>query len=461
MKIKFENLGPIQSVELDTSKKLNVIIGENGVGKTYLSIATYSLLLGRLGPFYTFINRDIIKKTLKHSQKEGKDTLELDYDLLLQNIEQYNQAQKNNYQKHIPNFVNYTFANGYNDNIFKDLAIEITIDIQDSIYQDLIDYIKTQAENIPEITIDNRFTTFYKPQKIEFTAENIDWNECIEEANSILCENILPNDIQKVLFLSAERAAINLFSKELAIKRNNLLDELLESSRKNNSNSTLQELLNKGKRYVVPIREQLEYANDIANISKDLGVFAELANEIEQEILHGTLTINQYEQIIFSPNNAKSKQTPLDIAASSVQVLAGFVLLLRHIAKKGITVFIDEPELNLHPNTQVKLARILVRMVNVGIKLVISTHSDYIIRELNNCIIANEIKDQEEYAAYHLDKNDIEITRLYKKSASAEYVTAEKVAIESDGFTAETIDTTIEEQNDLSIKLLKKLYDEE
>jgi len=48
---------------------------------------------------------------------------------------------------------------------------------------------------------------------------------------------------------------------------------------------------------------------------------------------------------------------------------------------------IDEPELNLHPDSQRMIARLLVRLVNRGIRVVISTHSDYIIRELNNMIM--------------------------------------------------------------------------
>lgn len=46
MKIKFENLGPIKSgeINLDNLKSINLIIGENNVGKTYFSYFLYSVL---------------------------------------------------------------------------------------------------------------------------------------------------------------------------------------------------------------------------------------------------------------------------------------------------------------------------------------------------------------------------------------------------------------------------------
>ena len=48
---------------------------------------------------------------------------------------------------------------------------------------------------------------------------------------------------------------------------------------------------------------------------------------------------------------------------------------------------IDEPELNIHPGKQRLIARLLSRLVNAGINVVISTHSDYVIREFNSLIM--------------------------------------------------------------------------
>lgn len=52
-------------------------------------------------------------------------------------------------------------------------------------------------------------------------------------------------------------------------------------------------------------------------------------------------------------------------------------------------LIIDEPELNLHPDNQRKMAGLLARLVNSGVKVLVTTLSDYLIRELNNCVMLN------------------------------------------------------------------------
>ena len=70
---------------------------------------------------------------------------------------------------------------------------------------------------------------------------------------------------------------------------------------------------------------------------------------------------------------------------------------LEHLAKEGETLIIDEPELNLHPDNQRKIAIILVMIANRGIKVIVSTHSDYFIREINNLImLKNEFPSKNE-----------------------------------------------------------------
>lgn len=51
---------------------------------------------------------------------------------------------------------------------------------------------------------------------------------------------------------------------------------------------------------------------------------------------------------------------------------------------------VDEPELNLHPENQRKVARLLAALVNFGIKVFITTHSDYILKELNTLIMLGQ-----------------------------------------------------------------------
>ena len=82
----------------------------------------------------------------------------------------------------------------------------------------------------------------------------------------------------------------------------------------------------------------------------------------------------------------------MDESSSAVRSLLDLGFYLRHCAEPGDLLMIDEPELNLHPENQRRVARLLARLVNLGIKVFITTHSDYIIKELNTLIMLNHDK---------------------------------------------------------------------
>ena len=74
---------------------------------------------------------------------------------------------------------------------------------------------------------------------------------------------------------------------------------------------------------------------------------------------------------------------------------------------------VDEPELNLHPENQRRIARLFARLVNLGVKVFITTHSDYIVKELNTLIMLNHdkphlrrIADKEGYQVSELIRSD-------------------------------------------------------
>ena len=69
-------------------------------------------------------------------------------------------------------------------------------------------------------------------------------------------------------------------------------------------------------------------------------------------------------------------------------------LYIKHIAKKGDLLIIEEPELGLHPKNQRLIARLLACLVNVGIKVWITTNSDYIVKEISTLIMLSNYEDE-------------------------------------------------------------------
>ena len=87
------------------------------------------------------------------------------------------------------------------------------------------------------------------------------------------------------------------------------------------------------------------------------------------------------------PDNKTATELGLAESSSSVRALESLYLYILHVAKPGDIIFIDEPESNLHPRNQRLLARFLARLVKTGVKVFITTHSDYIVREFNTLIM--------------------------------------------------------------------------
>lgn len=85
---------------------------------------------------------------------------------------------------------------------------------------------------------------------------------------------------------------------------------------------------------------------------------------------------------------------PLTAAASSIKELAPFTLLLNKFSPKGISVLLEEPEAHLHPEKQVKIADLIACAVNEGCHIQITTHSDYLIKRINNLIKLYQLKDR-------------------------------------------------------------------
>ena len=253
--------------------------------------------------------------------------------------------------------------------------------------------------------------------------------------------------------LAAERAAIQLFSRELSAQRTELIDRLLEissgGSRQEQVNENLSEVLSKqAKRYPLAIRDGLRIANDLLTYKKETSSWAELADRLESEMLGGTFRIEESGEMLFHPSSLK-RGLGLHLASSSVKSLAGLTFFLRHIAKKGHFLIIDEPELNLHPDNQRRVARLLGRLAQSGMKVLISTHSDYIIREINNLIMLSH--DEEGNVRQRLGYSQEEI--LHPHQVGAYLFDAERarpIEVQPTGIEVKTIDREINALNEVS-----------
>lgn len=114
--------------------------------------------------------------------------------------------------------------------------------------------------------------------------------------------------------------------------------------------------------------------------------FEDLAQLLGDQVLRGQVQAhpNRPSDFRFIPLGT-SIEIPMGSASSVVTEVYPFVHLLRTGNIPAFLV-VEEPEAHLHPRIQRKLARVLVRLANRGVKLLISTHSDIFAQQINNCL---------------------------------------------------------------------------
>jgi hypothetical protein len=78
-------------------------------------------------------------------------------------------------------------------------------------------------------------------------------------------------------------------------------------------------------------------------------------------------------------------------AASIVRSLAGLDICLKDYCDRGGLLVIDEPEMNAHPEAQLKIIEFLALLASYGVRVVLTTHSPYIVDHLSNLMQASRL----------------------------------------------------------------------
>ena len=260
---------------------------------------------------------------------------------------------------------------------------------------------------------------------------------------------------KNVFLLPAERNGINTFSKELFSIRNILLQQAQNDSV--NPMLFLKDIVNA--RYPKPIKDYLQFINSIGTTQQDNSAYSDYAQTIQTNVLGGDYLVDEFGNISFTTHE-NNKNIPLHFSSSTVKSLFGLVFYLKHIAKEGDYLMIDEPELNLHPDNQHEVARILAQLVNAGLKVVVSTHSDYFVRELNNLIM---LKNDFAGADALKQKYNYQDNELLDSSKVSAYLfannTIEKMPLGEEGIVADTFNQVIHELNQSSNEIYYAMQD--
>ena len=132
-------------------------------------------------------------------------------------------------------------------------------------------------------------------------------------------------------------------------------------------------------------------------IDRGFILMSKIADALEQEMLAGQIRVKrpsgEYPEFVYRPLG-KEEDIRLTRASSMVSELAPVVLFLRGAVNRGDMFIIEEPEAHLHPAAQTRMAVALARLVRAGVRVVVTTHSDWLLQEIGNLIREGELEEQ-------------------------------------------------------------------
>lgn len=270
-------------------------------------------------------------------------------------------------------------------------------------------------------------------------------------------------DDMDIFLIPAERNGLHLFFRELSTKRTALLHH---ASREN---IDIIELLHDviRSRYAIPIASYIDWLNELTDrVELKSEGFRPYADRLKRNIAGGAYKVDaRTGRIAFKPygygsGGRKTTAMGLHMTSSTVKSLFGLWFYLEHQARIGSILMIDEPELNIHPENQRKIARLLAKLVNAGLRVTISTHSDYIVREINTLIMLDRDGNGKLRRKYRYNEDEILTPDKVGAYLFDDHCIESFEITPDDGIYATTFNDVIDEMNERSNDIYYSLWEQ-
>lgn len=419
MKFKLENFKPINSAEIKIND-LTLVFGDNNNGKTYLTYALYGLL-----KTFKSIDADILTTEMKKALfANGKIIINKSTLNLANSIKDIT----DDYAQKMHSFV-FSSEN-------KDIPVISLSEL--SLSEKEVK--QTISLGNSEIIIDS------SKKQFEITIKNKE-----DDLNYIIAHEInmaLPAllfDIPNVFISVAERLGISLFQKDLDLNINTLVDHIKKSKDLN----PFDLIRDYSSRYALPVKDNIDFMRAIETIQKNessLGV--DLSIHIK-DMMGGELKHNGSEIRFFNSRRGDNKMDiPIHLASASVRALSNLYFFLKHKAKAGDLIIIDEPESHLSLKKQRLLAKLIADCINNGLKILLTTHSDTLVLEINNLIMLNsDFDNKDDFMKKHNHKQNHIIDSAKVSAYIAEKGGVTECKIDKYGMEVDSMDRAIDELN--------------
>jgi hypothetical protein len=381
MKFHFENLGAIDKADVELWP-LTIICGRNNTGKTYISYAIHALL----GNWRQLVDWQVPEADMTKLLNDATVSINLGVEF----VEKWQGIQtrtSDRWKKFLPDALaakadrfqslNLSFDllldNKWRDQPFKkEIRSEegrVLFSAEKAANSDVLEFLAVKDNDHPDLP--------------RFALE-----EFVMEA---VMETVLTPYVPVVFMVSTERTGAVTFKEELNLNKNKLVNLLAKMGQGKDAlhPGELFKAIYKQGGYPLPVERNVNFVNNFASLEQMkaplLVQHPEITSDFEA-VVGGSYQTSKEGVTHFAPRGSTAK-LQLNEASSAVRSLVVFWYWLKARAEAGQLLLIDEPELNLHPENQRAYARLLAKLVRLGVRVLITTHSDTMIREFNTLLM--------------------------------------------------------------------------
>lgn len=376
MKITLQNLGIIRYAEFMLAD-LTIICGKNNTGKTYATYAFFGFLYYWRKLSSVKISNKIVEDLLNNG------SVKLDINQYIEKFDRILLDTCNKYLFFLPD----VFASSpryFDKTSFNIEILNENLDVK-TVFSRTYRSQSTELL-VVELINENELSISLLTEQKNITLEK---NIIVDLISECVLDIIFADNFPNPFILSAERTGAAIFRRELDFTRNKILSKMASLQEDNKQLKLLSSVYTE---YALPVKLNVDFARNLGEYTKSTSFLAESFPEIfslYHDLLGGSFAIDKNGLLSFTPAQSSRKLSLVE-SSSGVRSLLGLGFYLRHKARPGDLLLIDEPELDLHPANQRRMAQLLGMIVNAGIKVFITTHSDYIIKEINTLIMLNQ-----------------------------------------------------------------------
>jgi len=169
-----------------------------------------------------------------------------------------------------------------------------------------------------------------------------------------------------------------------------------------NQMSTIESHLNiLGKKTRIDYPFILKDLNFNLSIQSD-GIETSEVRDLIYKVINGEFKKDDRENFFFERDNKKISLLNTATGIKAFGIIQ--VLLENNYLKENTILILDEPEVHLHPKWQLEMAKIIVELVKNGVKILVNSHSPYMIEALQRY---SELKNIEDKTNFYLAENGI------------------------------------------------------